>query len=47
MNVIVKFALMLDGGSLLSEFEFDIRLSFNLWCSAVSIVPVVLVVVSG
>jgi hypothetical protein len=47
MNVIVKFALMMDGGSFLSGFGFDIRLSFGLWCSAVSTVPVALAVFSG
>jgi hypothetical protein len=40
------FALTSNGGSLLSGFWFDIRLSFDLWCSAVSIVPVALVVFS-
>jgi hypothetical protein len=44
---VTAFALMLDGGSLLSGFGFDIRLSFGLWCSTVSTVPVALAVFSG
>jgi hypothetical protein len=40
---VAAFAL-LDGGSFLSGLEFDIRLSFDLWCSTVSTVPISLVV---
>jgi hypothetical protein len=43
---VVAFAL-LDGDSLLSGVGFDIRLSFGLWCSAVSTVPIALAVSTG
>jgi hypothetical protein len=43
---VVAFAL-LAGDSLLSGVGFDIRLSFGLWCSAVSTVPIALVVSPG
>jgi hypothetical protein len=39
--------MLLDGGSSFNGLGFDIRLSFGLWCSAVSIVPIILVVFPG
>jgi hypothetical protein len=44
---VTAFALMLDGGSLLSGFGLNIWLSFGLWCSVVSTLPIALVVFSG
>jgi hypothetical protein len=43
---VVAFAL-LDGDSLLSGVGFDIRLSFDLWCSTISTVLIALVVSPG
>jgi hypothetical protein len=43
---VVIFAL-LDGGSLFSGLGSDIQLIFGLWCSAVSTVPVALVMFPG
>jgi hypothetical protein len=44
---VAAFALLLDGGFLFSGLGFDIRLSFGLWCLAVSTVSVALVVFPG